>query len=74
MLIEILGWLSTSLILLGAGVNAYGKSAMAMLIWVIGDIGWLIYDIFINNYSHFTLCIIIILINVYGMYRLWRKK
>ena len=74
MLIHLLGWLSTSLILLGAVVNARGKSMMAMVIWIIGDIGWTIYDIFINNYSHLTLCIVIILINLYGIYRVWKTK
>jgi len=74
MLIQLLGWLSTSMILLGAVVNARGKSLMAMVIWIIGDIGWTIYDIFINNYSHLTLCIIIILINLYGIYRAWKLK
>ena len=74
MLIQILGWLSTSMILLGAVVNAQGKSLMAMVIWIIGDIGWTIYDIFINNYSHLTLCIVIILINLYGIYRVWNQK
>ena len=74
MLIQILGWLSTSMILLGAVVNAQGKSLMAMVIWIIGDIGWTIYDIFINNYSHLTLCIVIILINLYGIYRVWKTK
>jgi hypothetical protein len=74
MLIHLLGWLSTSLILLGAVVNARGKSMMAMVIWIIGDIGWTIYDIFINNYSHLTLCIVIIIINLYGIYRVWKTK
>jgi hypothetical protein len=74
MLIQLLGWLSTSMILLGAVVNARGKSLMAMVIWIIGDIGWTIYDIFINNYSHLTLCIVIILINLYGIYRVWTQK
>ena len=74
MLIQLIGWLSTSLILLGAIVNARGKSMMAMVIWIIGDIGWTIYDIFINNYSHLTLCIVIILINLYGIYRVWKTK
>jgi len=73
-MIELIGWVSTAAILLGAYFNARGRSALAMYIWIIGDIGWTIYDIYINNFSHLTLCIIIIVLNSYGIYRLWKKK
>jgi hypothetical protein len=72
-MIEILGWISTIAILLGAYVNARGKSAMAMYVWIIGDAGWIIYDIHINNFSHLTLSGVIIMLNIYGIYRLWKS-
>jgi len=70
--VEILGWFSTVMILLGALVNARGRSLYAMVIWILGDLCWLVYDVFIFNYSHLTLCLVIIIINVYGIYRLWK--
>ncbi len=41
--------------------------------WCAGDLGWIIYDIHINNLSHATLSLIIILINVFGIYKLLQK-
>lgn len=66
-MIEILGWLSTLLVLIGFVLNAKKHLYWALIIWIIGDIGWIIYDIAINNYSHCALSSIIILINIYGL-------
>ncbi len=74
LLINILGWIGTATILLGAYFNAKGRSALAMAIWIVGDLIWIIYDIFINNFSHMTLSLIIIIINIYGIHRIWKKK
>lgn len=72
-MIEILGWLSTILVLIGFWFNANSKLYLALIIWIIGDIGWIIYDIAINNYSHCTLSTIIILINGYGLTNINKK-
>lgn len=66
---EILGWLSTALVVLGYVVNAKGNLKPALGIWIIADIGWIIYDISIDNYSHMVLSTTIIVINVYGIIR-----
>ena len=71
MLIEILGWISTSLVLVGYFYNAKGRQKIAMTTWIIGDLGWITYDIFIANISHLILSLIIICINVYGIYRIY---
>jgi len=73
-MIELLGWVSTGLVLAGYIFNAHGKIPYAMITWIIGDIGWIVYDFFINNYSHLVLSLIIISINVYGMHRIYKQR
>ena len=72
-MIEILGWISTALVLAGYISNARGWTKAAMITWIIGDTGWITYDFFIDNYSHLVLSLVIIAINVYGIYRLWKN-
>lgn len=67
-MIEILGWVSTLFVLAGYLLNARGLRRLAMVIWIIGDIGWIIYDIYIANISHTVLSIVIISINLYGLF------
>ena len=71
-MIELLGWVSTLLVLLGYNMNARGNSNIAMITWIVGDIGWITYDFFIDNLSHLVLSLIIIAINVYGIIRIWK--
>ena len=73
-MIEVLGWISTALILLGALVNAKGFYKYAMGIGIVGDIGWIIYDVSIHNISHMFLSLVIISINVFGIYRIWKQS
>ena len=69
MITSVLGWFSTILILVGFLTNANKKFTIALIIWSIGDVGWIIYDYLINNWSHATLSTIIIFINLYGLYK-----
>jgi hypothetical protein len=69
-MIELLGWGSTALVLLGYIMNARGNSNIAMITWIVGDTGWIVYDFFIDNLSHLVLSLIIIAINVYGIIRI----
>lgn len=71
---EFIGWFSTCLILSGYIINAIDFKKAAMIIWLIGDAGWVYYDIHIQNISHMTLSLIIISINLYGIYRINFKK
>ena len=73
-MIDVIGWISTGLVLLGYIANARGYCLVAMISWIIGDIGWIAYDIYINNFSHLVLSLIIITINVYGIIRIIKKK
>lgn len=68
-MLEIIGWTCTILVLLGYFLNASGNVIYAMITWIIGDIGWIYYDVQINNYSHAVLCTIIIGINIFGYLR-----
>lgn len=67
--IELLGWVATLLVLVGFWLNADKKLKYALIIWIIGDIAWIIYDYLINNWSHATLSTIIIFINLYGLFK-----
>jgi hypothetical protein len=71
-MIEILGWLSTALVLLGYITNARGLTKWAMITWILGDCGWIVYDVYIHNISHMALSLVIIVINLTGIYRLWK--
>ena len=68
-MIEILGWTSTVLVLLGYVLNAKMQYQAAMIVWIVGDIGWITYDFFITNISHLVLSVVIISINLYGIYQ-----
>jgi hypothetical protein len=72
MYIEILGWISTLLVLIGYWSNSVNKRDFAFITWILGDIGWITYDILIQNWSHMALSGIIIMLNLYGMYRIMR--
>lgn len=69
-MIELLGWTSTVLVLLGYILNAKQKFKLAMTVWIIGDIGWITYDFFIDNISHLVLSVVIISINLYGIFNI----
>ena len=68
-MIEALGWLCTALVLIGFIVNARGQFLPALVWWIVGDVGWIVYDIYIHNISHLVLGIVIIAINIYGIRR-----
>ena len=71
---EMLGWICTALILIGYFLNSSQRLKYAILVWCVGDIGWIIYDMSINNISHAVLSGIIILLNMYGLYKLNTKN
>jgi sulfite exporter TauE/SafE len=73
-MIELLGWVSTSLVLIGYICNANRLVTYAMISWIIGDIGWVIYDLYIDNISHLVLSFVIISINLYGMYNIKKTE
>ena len=73
-MIEILGWVCTALVLIGFIVNARGHFLPALIWWIVGDIGWIVYDIYIHNISHMVLGLVIIAINIYGIIRYQKNK
>ena len=73
-MIEVLGWASTVLVLMGFVLNARGIFTWAMVAWIVGDIGWITYDFFIDNFSHLVLSLVIISINIYGIIHLKKKE
>lgn len=67
-MIEIFGWVCTILIIIGFYLNSNKNHISAGIVWIIGDIGWVIYDFIIVNYSHAFLSFIIIAINLKLIY------
>ena len=73
-MIELLGWTSTVLVLLGYVLNAKMRYQAAMVVWIVGDIGWITYDFYIDNFSHLVLSAVIISINLYGIFNIKRMQ
>ena len=73
-MIEVLGWTSTALVLIGYVLNARGQFNLAMFTWIVGDIGWITYDFYIDNISHLVLSAVIISINLYGIFNIKRMQ
>lgn len=71
---EYLGWISTVIVLLGFWLNARRYVLAACVAWIIGDAGWVIYNIHISNWSHMTLASVIIMINVYAIFNIIKEK
>ena len=69
-MIEILGWVGTVLVLIGYLANSNLQHRLAMTTWIAGDVIWITYDVFIENWSHMVLSLVIIIINIYGIYKI----
>jgi len=72
-MIELLGWISTLLVLFGYILNARTLTKYAMISWIVGDMGWVAYDFLIYNISHMFLSFVIITINIYGIYNICKN-
>ena len=64
----------SGIILIGYIFNAKSRYILAMIAWIIGDIGWITYDLFIDNFSHMALSLVIISINIYGIINLKKNS
>jgi len=73
-MIELVGWISTWLLLFEYIFNSRMKYKLALLSWISGDVGYIFYNIKIDNYSHLFLCITLIIINIYGMYNVLKNE
>jgi len=60
--LDSLGWVSTVLILCGYYFNSVDKRKTAFVTWIVGDLGWVVYDVFIMNWSHMVLSFVIIVL------------
>ena len=71
-IIELLGWVATTLLLCGYYLNAK-KLIVSWPIWFIGNFIMLIYALFIGSYSIAFLSVILLGLNVYGWVS-WQKN
>lgn len=69
-MIDIVGWIGTLLVLIGYILNANRKYLSACIIWIIGDITWIAYDVHRGIYPHLGLCLVIISINLYAIVKM----
>ena len=70
-MVDSLGWIATSLILLGYYLNAK-QSVTSWLVWFLGNTFMLVYSIFISAWPQVGLAIALLCLNVYG-YIEWKK-
>jgi len=66
--LEYLGWIATALVLIGYYYNSKNQRHAAFVTWIMGDVGWIVYDFYIANWSHMVLSLVIIGLNLYGIY------
>ena len=62
--IEYIAYTGTILILTGYACNSYNKRLAAAMVWIAGDMAWIIYDLYINNLPHVVLSLLIVALNV----------
>ena len=67
-----LTWLITLASLTGAFFNAR-KSIVGFYIWIVANLSWVVYDLWINEYSQAVLFLAYTGITIYGIIT-WRKK
>ena len=65
-------WLVTAISVFGSILNAK-KSKWCFYVWILANIIWLIYDIYIELYSRATLDVIQTTICIIGIYH-WTKE
>ena len=73
-MIEYVGWAGTLLVLAGYLLNAKSKHKLAMYTWIVGDVCWIAYDIVRGIYPHLGLSVVVIIINLYGIYKILTTK
>jgi nicotinamide riboside transporter PnuC len=71
-LITLISWILTTLSVIGAIRNAQGKID-GFYIWVVSNVGWVVYDIVTNQPAQIALFSVYTLITLYGIYK-WSKK
>ena len=67
---EILGWIATSMLLVGYYTNAHQKR-YSWIIWFVGNGLMSLYAHLIGSMSIFTLSIVLMILNLYG-YNKWK--
>lgn len=65
---EVVAWLATTLVVAGYLINSWHYRVPALIVWILADIGWILYDIHISNPSHAVLATCVIVINIFGLY------
>lgn len=71
-MLEYLGWGFTALSLIG-NLFIIKKSVKGYWLWIVANIGWIIYDFQIHAYSQAFLFSAYLILSVYGVWE-WSKK
>ena len=70
-MINLLGWIATTLILLGYYLNAK-QDTSSWIVWFVGNLCMLVYSLLIQAWPQVGLAIALLCLNVYG-YIEWKK-
>lgn len=73
-MIDLIGWFATLLVLSGYLLNASRKHFAAVIVWIVGDVLWITYDVVREIYPHLGLSCVIVCINAYAIYNLLKPK
>ena len=71
-LITLISWILTTLSVIGAIRNAQGKID-GFYIWVVSNVGWIVYDIVTNQPAQIALFSVYAVISLYGILK-WNKN
>jgi nicotinamide riboside transporter PnuC len=71
-MIDNLSWIITGLSIIGAIYNAKGK-IFGFYIWIIANLLWVGYDLYIQSYSQMVLFVVYTIISGYGIWQ-WKKR
>jgi nicotinamide mononucleotide transporter len=67
-----LSWIIVAASIIGAIYNARAK-ILGFYIWVVANVAWVVYDLYIGSYSQAALFVVYTIISIIGIIQ-WRKK
>lgn len=67
-----LGWILATLSIIGGIRNAQGRID-GFYLWIIANIGWMVYDVLTKQYSQLVLFFVYTITSIYGIYK-WKKN
>ena len=71
---SILSWVAAITVMAGFAANSWNYRKTSFILWIVGDVFWIWWDLSINNPAHAALSGFIIFINILGWYKYNKEK